>query len=72
MARPSSWKRAIAPDDAISLDADNRSSSPLTVHGRLSSAGDGRYDFTGEFEGTAVGECTRCLIEVSVRAGDSL
>jgi len=63
---------AIAPDDALWLDGDIRPSSPVTVHGRLSSAGDGRYYFTGEFEGTAVGECTRCLIEVSVRAGDTL
>jgi uncharacterized protein len=63
---------AIPPDDAVWLDTDLRPSSPVTVHGRLSGAGEGRYYFTGEFEGTAVGECTRCLIEVLVRAGDSI
>lgn len=63
---------SIDPDDAIWLEGDVRPSSPVTVHGRLSSAGDGRYYFTGEFDGSAVGECTRCLIEVSVRAGDSI
>ncbi|MES3033072.1 MAG: DUF177 domain-containing protein [Gemmatimonadota bacterium] len=63
---------AIAPDDPIWLDGDIRPSSPVTVHGRLSSAGEGRYYFTGEFDGSAVGECTRCLTEVSVRAGDSI
>ncbi len=63
---------AIPPEDAVWLDTDLRPSSPVTVHGRLSGAGEGRYYFTGEFEGTAVGECTRCLIEVLVRAGDSI
>ena len=62
----------IAPDDPVWLEGDIRPSSPVTVHGRLSSAGEGRYYFTGEFAGTAVGECTRCLTEVSVRAGDSI
>jgi len=63
---------SIDPEDAVWLDGDIRPSSPVTVHGRLSSAGEGRYYFTGEFRGTAIGECTRCLIEVSVRAGDSI
>lgn len=63
---------AIAPDDPVWLEGDTRPSSPLQVHGRVSRAGEGRYYFTGEFEGTAVGECTRCLAEVSVRAGDSI
>jgi uncharacterized protein len=62
----------ILPDDAVWLDTDVRPSSPVTVHGRLSNAGEGRYYFTGEFDGTAVGECTRCLNEVLVRAGDSI
>jgi uncharacterized protein len=63
---------ALAPDDAVWLDGDIRPISPVTVHGRLSKAGDGRYYFTCEFEGSAVGECTRCLTEVPVRAGDSI
>ncbi|MDZ7630504.1 MAG: hypothetical protein U5K74_03845 [Gemmatimonadaceae bacterium] len=63
---------SIDPDDAVWLDGDVRPSSPVTVQGRLSGAGEGRYYFTGEFEGSAVGECTRCLIEVPVRAGDSI
>ncbi len=63
---------SIDPDDAVWLDGDVRPSSPVTVHGRLSGAGDGRYYFTGEFAGSAVGECTRCLREVPVRAGDAI
>ncbi len=63
---------SIDPDDQTWADATVRPSSPVTVHGRLSAAGEGRYFFTGEFEGMAVGECTRCLTEVLVRAGDSI
>jgi uncharacterized protein len=63
---------SIDPADSVWQSGDVRPSSPVTVHGRLSSAGEGRYYFTGEFEGEAVGECTRCLTEVPVRAGDSL
>lgn len=63
---------SIDPADAVWLEGDIRPSSPVMVHGRLSGAGDGRYYFAGEFEGMAVGECTRCLTEVSVRAGDSI
>lgn len=63
---------ALAPDDAIWLDGDLRPSSPVTVRGRLSKAGEGRFYFTADFEGTAVGECTRCLTEASVGAGESI
>jgi uncharacterized protein len=63
---------SIDPSDPVWLDGDIRPSSPVTVQGRLSRAGEGRYYFTGEFDGSAVGECTRCLREVPVRAGDSI
>ena len=62
----------IAPSDPVWTDVEVRPNAPVSVHGRLSGAGDGRYYFTGEFVGSAVGECTRCLTEVSVRAGDSI
>ena len=63
---------SVDPEDPTWSDVATRPSSPVTVHGRLSAAGDGRYYFTGEFAGSAVGECTRCLTEVLVRAGDSI
>ncbi|MCC7053809.1 MAG: DUF177 domain-containing protein [Gemmatimonadaceae bacterium] len=63
---------AIDPADLVWTDVATRPSSPVTVQGRLSRAGEGRYYFTGEFEGSAVGECTRCLTEVLVRAGDAI
>ena len=47
---------SIDPSDAVWLDGDIRPSSPVTVQGRLSRAGEGRYYFTGEFDGSAVGE----------------
>ena len=62
----------ISPDDVLWQGVVVPPCSPVTVHGRLSAAGEGRYYFTGEFEGSAVGECTRCLREVLVRAGDSI
>ena len=63
---------SLDPSDPVWLEGDVRPSSPVTVHGRLSGAGDGRYYFSGDFEGMAIGECTRCLTEVPVRAGDSI
>jgi uncharacterized protein len=62
----------IPSDDALWLSVVVPPCSPVTVHGRLSAAGEGRYYFTGEFEGSALGECTRCLNQVLVRAGDSI
>jgi len=59
---------SIAPEDAAWLDGDIRLSSPVTVHGRLSNAGEGRYYCTGEVRGTASGECTRCLTEYPTAA----
>lgn len=55
---------ALAPDDAVWVDGDIRPEGPLRVTGRLSGAGTGRYYFSGAFEGTAAGECRRCLVPV--------
>lgn len=62
---------ALAPDDAVWEDGDVRPTEALRVTGRLSGAGTGRYYFSGAFEGTAAGECRRCLTPVqSVVQGD--
>ncbi|HEY0930212.1 MAG TPA: DUF177 domain-containing protein [Gemmatimonas sp.] len=42
------------------------------VVGRLSSAGAGRFYFSGRFEGAAVAECRRCLCEVTVSVSDDV
>lgn len=55
---------ALAPDDAVWEDDDIRPVGSVRVTGRLSGAGTGRYYFSGAFEGTAAGECRRCLVPV--------
>ena len=62
----------LAPDDAIWVEGDVLPATPVVVTGRLSGAGEGRYYFTGHFEGTATAECRRCLAEVSVTAADDV
>jgi uncharacterized protein len=42
------------------------------VVGRLSSAGHGRFYFSGRFDGTAVTECRRCLAEVTVPVSEDV
>jgi uncharacterized protein len=63
---------ALAPEDAVWQDGDQRPIAPIIVHGRLSGAGGGRYYFTGHLEGSAMAECRRCLTDVTVTAADDL
>lgn len=58
-------KDTFSADDATWQEGDGLPSDGLKVTGRLSVAGTGRYYFSGRFSGVAVGECRRCLIEVS-------
>lgn len=57
----------LGPEDAVWLEGDQR---PLglgvSVTGRLSSAGPGRFYFSGTLRGTMSQECRRCLGEVEV------
>ena len=55
----------LAPDDAVWEEGDPCPAGPIRVTGRLSRAGDGRFYFSGGIAGTAVGECRRCLTDVS-------
>ena len=57
----------LAADDAVWQEADVRPEGAVHVTGRLSSAGQGRWYFSGRIEGEAVSACRRCLEEV--RAG---
>lgn len=63
---------ALAPDDTVWVEGDVRPEAPLRITGRLSGAGEGRFYFTGHFEGTASAECRRCLVDVSVTAADDV
>jgi len=44
----------------------------VTVNGRLSVAGQGRYYFAGEFTGSTAGACRRCLVDVIAPVSDEL
>ena len=41
----------------------------IRVTGRLSTAGAGRFYFSGKFSGAMLGECRRCLVEVRTEVG---
>src|SRR5262245_1448373 len=54
----------LAADDKVWEEGDARPSGALHVTGRLSSAGAGRYYFSGRIEGEVAGECRLCLTDV--------
>jgi uncharacterized protein len=59
--------------DSVWQESDARPVNPgVHVVGRLSSAGAGRFYFSGRFEGAAVAECRRCLCEVTVSVSDDV
>ena len=57
----------LASDDAVWLEGDVRPVSGIRVTGRLSGAGNDRFYFSGAFEGSAAGECRRCLVPVEFK-----
>ena len=62
-------KGDLDPDDKVWLEGDERPANALRVTGRLSGAGEGRYYFSGKFEGSTLRQCRRCLVEVNVAVG---
>ena len=58
--------------DPVWDDADIKPSSPVRVAGRVSSAGGGRYYWSGHIEGSASEVCTRCLDPVEVRVSEDV
>ena len=60
----------LSPDDPIWQEGDPRPAEPIHVVGRLSSAGAGRFYFSGRLEGPTVAECRRCLTDVDVSVDD--
>ena len=57
---------SIQPDDPVWEEGDLRPSEPIRVTGRLSSAGEGRFYFSGRFEGPITMPCRLCLEQVDV------
>ena len=52
-------------DDAVWQEGDPLPASPVHATGRLSSAGSGRYYWSGRIEGSVAGSCRRCLTAIS-------
>ncbi|MFL5497317.1 MAG: YceD family protein, partial [Gemmatimonadaceae bacterium] len=63
---------ALQPDDPIWEEADVRPSEPIRVTGRLSSAGEGRFYFTGRIEGQVELPCRLCLENVEVEVDEEV
>ena len=57
---------SLAPDDPIWEDGDLRPAEPIKVEGRLSAAGQSRFNFSGRVHGKTEVPCRRCLKEVEV------
>ena len=62
----------LRPDDPIWESGDARPSEPIRVTGRLSSAGEGRFYFTGRIEGSIELPCRLCLDEVDVEVDEDV
>lgn len=60
----------LAPDDPVWSEGDPRPAEGVRVTGRLSSAGSGRYYFSGRIEGQVNSECRRCLADVTADVRD--
>lgn len=60
----------LAADDAVWEEGDNRPDGDVRLTGRLSSAGSGRWYFSGRVEGQVRGECRRCLTEAAAPVAD--
>jgi uncharacterized protein len=56
-------------DDQVWVEGDVLPEEVIRVTGRVSTAGAGRYYFSGRFSGAALGECRRCLVEVRTEIG---
>jgi uncharacterized protein len=62
----------LASDDPIWEPADARPRDGVSVDGRLSPAGNGRFWFKGQLSGGTVVPCRRCLTEVTAPVSDVL
>jgi uncharacterized protein len=59
-------------DDPVWEDGDVRPVGAAHVTGRLSSAGAGKFYFSGQMTGTAAASCRRCLDDVQVPVDEAL
>ena len=62
----------LAPDDPVWQEGDPVPSAPVHVTGRVSSAGSGRFYFSGHIDGDVGLECRRCLTDVQASVSQDL
>lgn len=62
----------LASNDPVWLDSDPRPVDGMIVTGRLSSAGEDRFYFSGRLSGEVDGECRRCLGPARVKVDEKL
>lgn len=55
----------LAPDDPVWVEGDPVPDGPVRVRGRLSTAGAGRFYFSGDLSGRLSASCRRCLTDVA-------
>lgn len=63
---------SLSPEDPIWQEGDLRPTDPILVKGRLSSAGEGRFYFTGRIQGHTQLPCRLCLEEVDVEVDEDV
>jgi DUF177 domain-containing protein len=63
---------ALAPDDDVWQEGDVHPDEPIHLTGRLSSAGDGRFYFSGRIEGRLIMPCRLCLEDVDVEVDEEV
>jgi uncharacterized protein len=62
----------LAADDPVWESEGPRPAGPVRVTGRLSTAGPGRFYFSGRIDATQAGECRRCLTEVTTPVSEEI
>jgi uncharacterized protein len=60
----------LAPDDDVWQESDTRPSEPISVTGRISAAGEGRYYWSGRLAGSIELACRRCLEPVHLEVDE--
>jgi uncharacterized protein len=63
---------SVGPDDPIWEKGDSRPAGPIRITGRLSSASEGRFYFTGRMEGRIQLPCRLCLEEVEAEIDEDI
>ncbi|HEX2781007.1 MAG TPA: DUF177 domain-containing protein [Gemmatimonadaceae bacterium] len=62
----------LAPDDSVWQEGDPRPDGSVSVTGRVSKAGPGRFYFHGRMAGSLRAECRRCLGDVAEEIEDEM